>query len=179
MSSHTPEQLVVMRELTGTHWAPGEGPNQTIGDWLHFISATYSEMSDYCASVIHQDYFEWCGLTVAYCMAKAGIEPVFGAVDLDRFLWALAWKAWGEVVQTPQAGDIVVLGFGGGSHHVTMFESDLGTGYWSCRGGNQANTVNVMQFPKSSVLGVRRPIAASLDVEISETVLSIVDVTPL
>ena len=174
MPGHTPAQLVTMREITGTHWAPGEGPNPTIGQWLQLISSTYSDMSAYCDSVMHAEYFEWCGLTVAYCMAKAGFRPVFGPEDTDRFLWSLAWKNWGEAVQTPEPGDIIVLGFGGGSHHVTMFESDAGTGNWSCRGVNQANTVNVMQFPKSLVLGVRRPIAAALDVEISEAVISVV-----
>ena len=178
MTSQVPAQLVTMREITGTHWGPGEGPNPTIGSWLHFISSRYPEMSAYCNSVIHEEYFEWCGLTVAYCMAKAGIRPVFGADDMGKFLWSLAWKTWGEVVQTPRPGDVIVLGFGGGSHHVTLFESDAGTGNWSCRGGNQANDVNVMQFPRSSVLGIRRPGPAPLVVEVSETLTAVVDLVP-
>ena len=63
MPSQVPAQLVTMREITGTHWAPGEGPSKTIGDWLRFISSEYPEMSEYCNSVIHQEYFEWCRKT--------------------------------------------------------------------------------------------------------------------
>ena len=178
MPSQVPAQLLTMREITGTHWAPGEGPNKTIGSWLRFISSEYPDMASYCHSVIHEEYFEWCGLTVAYCMAKAGVRPVFGSDDTGKFLWSLAWKGWGEVVQTPEPGDVIILGFGGGSHHVTLFESDAGTGNWSCRGGNQANDVNVMQFPRSSVLGVRRPGPAPLILEVSETLTSVVEFAP-
>ncbi|HEV7984287.1 MAG TPA: hypothetical protein VGP86_15445, partial [Xanthobacteraceae bacterium] len=87
MADTTPPWLATMRSIDGTHWAPGDGPNSTILDWLRFISSAYPNMAEYCASVMHDDYFSWCGLTVGYCMTKAGVAPVFGSSDTSRFLW--------------------------------------------------------------------------------------------
>jgi hypothetical protein len=127
MQTNIPPQLAAMRAITGTRWAPGDGANSQIAAWLNFIATNYPVTSSYCRSVIHEDYFEWCGLAVGYCIAKSGIEPVFGTQETDRFLWALAWHEWGDMVQTPSPGDVVVFDFGGGHHHVTLFESDNGT----------------------------------------------------
>jgi hypothetical protein len=146
----------VMQDITGIHWGPGEGPNTDLMSWLRDISAQYPEMNSYCKAASRLDYFEWCGLTVAYCMAKAGIKPIFGQGDTDRFLWADAWREWGVTAETPQQGDVVVFYWGGGHHHVTLFERDLGNGYWACRGGNQANEVKISNFPKSSATGIKR-----------------------
>lgn len=157
MQTNTPPQLAAMQAITGTSWAPGDGANSDIAAWLKFIAMDYPITSSYCRSVIHEDYFEWCGLTVGYCIAKSGIQPVFGAQDTDRFLWALAWQEWGDMVQTPLPGDVVVFDFGGGHHHVTLFESDNGNGYWACRGGNQSNQVKASNFPKSRVHSIQRP----------------------
>jgi uncharacterized protein (TIGR02594 family) len=157
MQSNIPPQLAAMQAITGTSWAPGDGANSDIAAWLKFIAMNYPATSSYCRSVIHEDYFEWCGLAVGYCIAKSGIQPVFGAQDTDRFLWALAWQEWGDMVQTPSPGDVVVFDFGGGHHHVTLFESDNGNGYWACRGGNQSNQVKTSNFPKSRVHSIQRP----------------------
>ena len=153
-----------MRDITGTHWGPGEGQSAAIGGWLKFISSTYSDMSKYCDSVLQmQKYFEWCGLTVGYCLAKAGVRPVFASIDNEKgdFLWALAWLDWGEAVQTPEPGDVVVFDWGHGAQHVTLFDSDAGGGYWFCRGGNQSREVKVSKFPTSNVKGIRRVAAAA------------------
>ena len=156
-----PSWLTVMGGLDGTHW--NGGPNVTIQSWLSFISSAYPNMAAYCASVMHLDYFEWCGLTVAYCMAKAGIAPVFGTVDTSQFLWAAAWLNWGTApVGTPQPGDVIVFKWPHGGHHVTLFEKDSGNGYWACHGGNQSNLVNIENFPRSAVIGVRRPTVAAV-----------------
>ena len=157
-----PIWLQTMRSLDGTHWAQGDGPNEKIQSWLRFIGATYPDMAGYCNSVINEDYFSWCGLAAGYCMAKAGIRPVFGdSGDTSRFLYAAAWLGWGNPVTTPpQPGDVVVFDFGSGDHHVTFFEKDNGDGTWSCHGGNQSHEVNATNFRKSRVMGVRRAIAA-------------------
>jgi uncharacterized protein (TIGR02594 family) len=126
-------------------------------------------MAAYCASAMHEDYFSWCGLTVGYCMVEAGIAPVFGGSDTSRFLWAAAWLGWGTPVTTPHQGDVLVFDFGGGDHHVTLFEKDNGDGTWSCHGGNQTHQVKLTNFPKSKLMGIRRPIAAGMVVPL-ETV---------
>jgi uncharacterized protein (TIGR02594 family) len=161
MPTNVPTQLKTMIAVTGTEWAPDDGPNSTIADWLKCISNEYPVMSNYCRSAMQLDYFEWCGLAVGYCFAKAGIQPVFGVKDTDRFLWALAWQDWGDMVQSPEPGDVVVFDFGAGRQHVTLFELDNGNGYWRCRGGNQSNQVKESNFPASSLYAIRRPSAVT------------------
>jgi uncharacterized protein (TIGR02594 family) len=154
----SPSWLATMRGIDGTKWSPNDGrPNPKIQEWLQAISSTYPIMASYCDSVLHDDYFSWCGLTMGYCMDKAGIAPVFGTSDTGRFLYAAAWLGWGKPVGTPQLGDVVVFDFGGGDHHVTLFEKDNGDGTWSCHGGNQTHEVRLTNFPKSKVMGIRHP----------------------
>jgi peptidoglycan hydrolase-like protein with peptidoglycan-binding domain len=154
--------LTTMGKLDGTKWAPSDGkPNPTIQGWLRDIAAAYPDTSAYCNSVINEDYFSWCGLTVGYCVAMAKIPPVFGPSEVTRFLYAAAWLGWGTPVTTsPQPGDVLVFDFGGGDHHVTLFEKDNGDGTYSCHGGNQSHEVNVTKFPKRCLMGVRRPSTA-------------------
>ena len=150
------------RDLDGTEWSPNDGrPNPKIQEWLQAISSTYPNMASYCDLVMHDDYFSWCGLTVGYCMDKAGIAPVFGTTETGRFLYAEAWLGWGKPVGIPQLGDVVVFDFGGGDHHVTLFEKDNGNGTWSCHGGNQTHEVRLTNFPKSKVMGIRHPAPVS------------------
>jgi uncharacterized protein (TIGR02594 family) len=148
--------LDTMKSIVGTSWSPHDGPSPTIGTWLNFIGNRYPNMESYCSSVLHMEYFQWCGLTVAYCMAKANIAPVFGTVDVARFLWAEAWLKWGKAVSTPVAGDVVVFNFGGGDQHVTLFSAEGENSRWACLGGNQSHRVQLSDFPKSNVIGIRR-----------------------
>jgi uncharacterized protein (TIGR02594 family) len=157
MPNSEPAWLETMQELDGTEWTPADGPSTTIQGWLSFIGTSFPSMKSYCDAVMNDDYFSWCGLTVAYCMAKAEVAPVFGATDTTQFLWAEAWLEWGTPITIPQPGDVVVFDFGGGDHHVTLFEEDNGDGLWSCHGGNQSYQVTVAKYPKSMVMGIRRP----------------------
>jgi uncharacterized protein (TIGR02594 family) len=154
--------LAVMSSLDGTKWKPGDPKNQTIEGWLDAIGQAYPGMKSYCDAEKSQDYFSWCGLTVGYCMAKAGIAPVFGTSDTGRFLWAAAWMGWGTPVSNPQPGDVVIFNLGNNDHHVSLFVKDNGDGTWACHGGNQGHQVTVSNFHKSNVMGVRRPIVSAV-----------------
>jgi len=157
MTVATPAWLETMRQIKGVQWAPGQGPSPDISRWFQYIARNYPETGSYCSSAMHQEYFPWCGATVAYCLANAGIEPVFGASDTERFLWAESWLDEGNPVETPEPGDIVVFDFGAGDQHVTLFENDLGNGHWECLGGNQSHQVRLSTFSKQFLVGVRRP----------------------
>jgi len=148
-----------MQSLDGTKWAPHQGTNPIIQSWIKFIGTTFPAMQPYCNSVVNQEYFSWCGLTVGFCMAKAGLAPVFGATDVTKFLFAEAWLNWGTPVTSPQPGDVLIFDFGGGDHHVTLFEQDNGDGTWSCHGGNQSHQVMSQDYQKSRVMdmGIRQP----------------------
>ena len=147
-----PPWLATMRTITGTH----EGnDNPIILGFAAYIAKKYQEMANYCARYTH-DSIAWCGLTVAYCMASAGIRPQFGASDTDKFLWADSWRQFGVAVSEPKLGDIICVQWPSGGHHVTLYESTSGSNYM-CRGGNQSDAVNVMAVPKSAVSAIRRP----------------------
>jgi hypothetical protein len=159
MTDTVPSWLATMRQITGTE---ALNDNPVILGWAKKIGELYPEMAAYCAGYNH-DTIAWCGLTVGYCMAVNGVKPVFGATDTDKFLFALAWKQFGTPGGPPQAGDVLVFDFGGGDHHVTLFEEAQGDSY-ICRGGNQRHQVKVSSYPKSQCLAVRRPPAAAANV---------------
>jgi uncharacterized protein (TIGR02594 family) len=156
-----PSPLETMNSLRGTQWAPSGGENPTILEWLRFIGTSFPEMADYCNGEMHIGYFSWCGATVGYCVAKAGIRPVYTrGLDTKSFLWAASWLDWGTPATEPQPGDVLVFDFGHGDHHVTLFDHDNGDGTWACRGGNQDHEVKISNFRKSRCMGIRRPPAA-------------------
>jgi uncharacterized protein (TIGR02594 family) len=120
------------------------------------IGRIFPDMRSYCDQFNH-DAIPWCGLTVAYTMAKAGIRPPFGDTDTDRFLWA---RSWGDdpdyqVIKTPRLGCVVVLTRSGGGH-VSLYESTSGSNYM-LRGGNQSDAIGLNAFPKSNVLALVWP----------------------
>ena len=80
----SPPWLATMREITGMQEYAGGSDNPVILKWARFIGEKYPEMRSYCAQYNH-DAIAWCGLTVAYCMAKNGIRPVFGKSETERF----------------------------------------------------------------------------------------------
>jgi uncharacterized protein (TIGR02594 family) len=154
--------LATMQSLDGTSWSPGESSNATVAGWMAFIGATYPEMLSYCQGAsATKGYFSWCGATVGYCLAKNGVRPVFGANDVDKFLFATAWLNFGAEQSEPLPGDVLVFDFGGGDHHVTLFESDNGDGTWVCHGGNQSHTVKRSNYLKTQCMGIRRPSTAA------------------
>lgn len=160
MTDTVPPWLATMRQITGTH---ALNDNPVILGWAKKIGELYPDLASYCAGYTN-DTIAWCGLTVGYCMAVNGIKPVFGATDTDRFLYALAWKQFGTAGDTPQAGDVLVFDFGGGDHHVTLFEQAQND-FYICRGGNQSHQVKVSTYPKSQCIAIRRPPAAAANVQ--------------
>jgi uncharacterized protein (TIGR02594 family) len=153
--------LDTMQSIKGTQWGPSDGESSTINGWLSFIGTSFPETADYCNGETKIGYFSWCGCTVGYCIAKAGIRPVYTrGLDTKSFLWAQAWLDWGTPVSEPQSGDVLVFDFGHGDHHVTLFDHDNGNGTWGCLGGNQDHQVMISNFRRSQCIGIRRPPAA-------------------
>jgi uncharacterized protein (TIGR02594 family) len=155
--SAAPAPLDTMHSILGTKWSTSDGENPTINGWLNFVGTSFPEMADYCNGETHIGYFSWCGCTVGYCVAKAGVRPVYTkGLDTKSFLWAQAWLDWGTPVTDPQSGDVLVFDFGHGDHHVTLFDHDNGNGTWACLGGNQDHQVMVSNFRRSQCIGIRR-----------------------
>ncbi len=152
----TPHQ--VMRSILGTDEYAGGADNPTILAWRDEIGRRFPEMASYCANYTH-DSIPWCGLTVAYCMAAAGIRPVFGARDVDRFLWAAAWDEFGFDVELDnlQPGDVLVF-----DHHVALFDrwADSSRQVIVVVGGNQSDSVTEARYRRGAILAARRAPAA-------------------
>src|ERR1700749_1899663 len=170
--SAAPDPLDTMHSILGTKLSTSDGESPTINGWLNFIGTSFPETADYCNGETHIGYFSWCGCTVGYCIAKAGIRPVYTkGLDTKSFLWAQAWLDWGPPVTDPQAGDVLVFDFGHGDHHVTLFDHDNGNGTWACLGGNQDHQVMVSNFRRSQCIGIRRlPAPGAVQTPISTSI---------
>jgi uncharacterized protein (TIGR02594 family) len=155
----TPAWLLQMRAITGTTETAGSASNPKIMAMVETIAQAYPEMAPYCA-LYTDDSVPWCGLAIAYCMTQAGIRPVFGPTDTDKFLWAQAWDdpSFATKISSPRLGCVVVMGRDGGGH-VSLYESTSGSNY-ICRGGNQSDTVNTSSYPISNVISLVWPTQA-------------------
>lgn len=154
--SDAPDWLLTMRAISGLSEKAGAADEPKILAMADEIARIFPDMESYCDQYNH-DSIPWCGLTVAYTMAKSNIRPPFGSTDTDRFLWA---KSWADdpnytMLKTPRLGCIVVLSRSGGGH-VTVYESTSGSNYM-CRGGNQSDAINLAAFPKSNVVALVWP----------------------
>jgi uncharacterized protein (TIGR02594 family) len=156
MTTTTPPWLLTMRAITGMTETPGSADNPKILAMADTVAEAYPDMEAYCNGYQHDDT-PWCGLTMAYVMTVAGIRPVWGPTDTDRWLWAQAWQdeKWGTKLDQPVLGCVVVMTREGGGH-VTLYESTSGSSY-KCRGGNQSDKVNVSSYDKSTVLALMWP----------------------
>ena len=154
--SEAPDWLLTMRSISGLSEKPGAADEPKILAMADEIARIFPDMKSYCDQYNH-DSIPWCGLCVAYTMAKANIRPPFGGTDTDKFLWARSWADDPDytVLKTPRLGCIVVLTRSGGGH-VTVYESTSGSNYM-CRGGNQSDAVNLAAFPKSNVVALVWP----------------------
>lgn len=147
--------LSVGRALTGTKEIDGSQDSPLILGWVKSIVAAYPDLKGTVGWYNH-DSIPWCGLFVAYCVAKAGFKPP--ALALGAVNWARDWSD-GVQLHGPALGAVVVMTRTGGGH-VTMYEGEDDQ-YWFGRGGNQGDMVNVARFPKSRpVLGYMWPRAA-------------------
>lgn len=93
----------------------------------------------------------WCAAFVNAVLGAKGMEGT-GRLNARSFL------DWGTPVKTPSKGDIVVLERNGSTWqgHVGFLVSEDKNSV-TLLGGNQGNRVSVKSYPKSRVLGYRRP----------------------
>jgi len=146
--------LSTMRALTGTKEAPGSKDNPFIIEMAHEIVRRYPDLKGNVGWYNH-DSIPWCGLDMGYVMAVNGIKPVSAP------LFALAWASFGVPLEVPTPGAVMVYSRTGGGH-VTLYESE-DANYYYCRGGNQADSINVTKIPKSrAIKAIRWPAGVPL-----------------
>jgi uncharacterized protein (TIGR02594 family) len=97
---------------------------------------------------VKHDSVPWCAAFVGAMLARAGVAP-------SGSLAARSYLAWGEKLDAPRQGCIVVLKRGKGwQGHVTFFDREE-NGRLVCLGGNQSDKVCFAVYRKSLVLGYR------------------------
>ena len=104
---------------------------------------------------------EWCAAFVNAVLNDSNIE---GSESVSKYpLTARSFLSWGEKVEYPERGDIVVFPRGGVSWqgHVGFYLATVeieGISYYWILGGNQNNSVSLELYRADNALGIRRPI---------------------
>ena len=127
---------------------PGMGNNPRV---IEYLKAT----SNLGSAARSRDETPWCSAFVNWCLAQAGIPGTKSAV-------ARSWLDWGQPIETPRVGCIVVFSrevkFGHVGFYLSETESEI-----KVLGGNQQDAVTqVFQvsekfYPKANLLGYRLP----------------------
>lgn len=137
---------IAMAEI-GVREVKGNKHNPRIGQ---YHSATIG------AGVKHlADETPWCSSFVNWCMTRCSYNGT-------RSKRARSWLEWGEELEQPRRGCIVVLSRGPaalGLGHVGFFDERLGD-LVRLLGGNQGNRVSVAGYAADRILSYRWPVAA-------------------
>lgn len=103
--------------------------------------------------------YEWCA---AFVNATLYVNKVPGSESVSEHpLMARSFLTWGEGVEEPRLGDIVIFprGNAGWQGHVGFYIRTVkrdNIDYYVILGGNQDNAVSYELYPASKALGVRR-----------------------
>lgn len=140
------------KKLLGTYEYQGSADNQAIIAWPKEIGDKYPDLASYSRAYNH-DSIPWCGLFVALCCTRANVKPQYGSTDVERYLWAQAWRLYGQDLGREAAvGAIAVL-----AGHVAFVAGKDQYGNIMLLGGNQSDAVNIKPFKRSSIQYFRWP----------------------
>lgn len=98
---------------------------------------------------IKSDEVPWCSAFVGACFETVGILST-------RFEGASSWLNWGDLIDEPQYGCVVVFKRNGGFHVGFLMGYDY-AGNLMILGGNQGDMVSIKPFKKDRVAGYRSP----------------------
>jgi uncharacterized protein (TIGR02594 family) len=133
----------------GEHEIPGAKANKRILEYSKGVGSFDS------------DEIPWCSAFVNWVLKRAGYQ-ITGRAN------ARSWLEYGLTIGEPEYGDIVVFWrnqpdsvFG----HVAFYLCDAGNKL-KVLGGNQGNSICAALYPKTRVLGFRRPIKVPTSAQI-------------
>lgn len=94
----------------------------------------------------------WCGA------ACAGIFKACGITLPKNYASARSWATWGQALDEPTIGAVLILGRKGGAHVCIIAGRDA-RGRLMCYGGNQGDAFTLAPFDLSTrdVIGIRWP----------------------
>lgn len=104
---------------------------------------------------IKDDETPWCAAFVGAMLERSGIHS-------SRFESAKSYLQWGEALNEPCLGCVVVFSRDGGGHVGFCVGKDT-AGNLLVLGGNQGDEVNVRAFPVARVTGYRWPTGFMLE----------------
>lgn len=103
---------------------------------------------------IKSEEVPWCAAYVGACLERVGIVST-------RFESARSYATWGQHMERPAVGCIVVFSRQGGGH-VGFLLGQRNDGQLVILGGNQGNAVSIASFPRTRVIAYRWPLITPL-----------------
>jgi len=140
--------MVIAEKEKGVSEIPGSGNNPRV---LEYLQST----TNLGASAVSRDETPWCSAFVNWCLEQAGYERTKNAL-------ARSWLGWGQAINTPRRGCIVVFQREKKFGHVGFYIEETETQI-KVLGGNQQNLetkifeVSEKYYLKSDLLGYRIP----------------------
>ncbi len=133
---------IAMAEI-GVKEITGAADNPTIVNYAHESGFEW----------VNDDETPWCSIFMNWCAQKAGLAH-------SKKANARSWLTVGNVVESPEPGDVVIY-WRGNVHswqgHVGIFIGyDKSGDRIFTLGGNQGNQVSITAYPASKLLGFRR-----------------------
>lgn len=135
----TPVWVAAAKRYDGMREIPGAPTEPRIAAMLKRLKAWWAD-----------DETPWCGTFVAAVMLDCSIPPA------KAWYRAKDWLNWGQRIDYPAVGAIVVFNRSGGGHVAIVVGQD-NDGRLLCIGGNQGNKVGVDPFDRARLLGYRWP----------------------
>ena len=132
----------------GVSEVPGSGNNPRV---LEYFRST----NNLSRSAASRDETPWCSAFINWCLEQTGYERTKSAL-------ARSWLGWGQAIQTPRRGCIVVFQRAKTFGHVGFYLEETDT-HIKVLGGNQQNLetkifeVSEKYYPRSELLGYRIP----------------------
>ena len=139
----TPKWLETARKYEGIHEVDGSASDPTIMSWFKSSGGDW---------VKDDSTTPWCGAFVG------GVATECGLPLAKEPLRARSWAEWGDMLDEPREGCIVVFPRGGdpSSGHVGIVDHFDGDFLWVL-GGNQNDSVSVARFKRASAIAYRWP----------------------
>lgn len=105
-------------------------------------------------------YIEWCAAFVNAVISDSQMNSLSDTEHRNP-LAARSWLDWGEEVDTPKAGDIVIFPRGNvkWKGHVGFYVNSITKNdkeYYRILGGNQNDRVSIVEYSANKALGIRR-----------------------
>lgn len=134
-----PAWITYAREQIGTREIKGPKHEPKILAWWKAIKR----------GGIKDDETPWCAAFVGGCLEAVGITS-------SRFESAKSYETWGQRLDAPAVGCVVVFSRDGGGHVGFVVGQDE-RGRLMVLGGNQGDAVNVKSFDQARVTAYRWP----------------------